>query len=250
MILVGHGKMWGGYDAYQQMTLMISLLIPIAPLMWLPGISHIGRAIYAWVAKNRLSFFQCHDSCEISPGVLPLRQAENPTRRYVIASALAFIIPLMMLASWMRRTEFYPLTSFQMFTLYHDSFDDSGNVFYYRVYANYADGTRAIAYPEKMVPGVGSRYWGMIPGAFKTDPKLYQDRKSLGDWLANVGRQFNLKLSDEEPRVEEFIVQEHRWDFVNDRNDPTHGKVVRYFVVPCDDASTKPVHLKLVDGAP
>ncbi|HQY88439.1 MAG TPA: DUF393 domain-containing protein, partial [Tepidisphaeraceae bacterium] len=57
MILVGHGKMWGGYDAYQQMTLMISLLIPIAPLMWLPGISHIGRAIYAWVAKNRLSFF-------------------------------------------------------------------------------------------------------------------------------------------------------------------------------------------------
>lgn len=100
MILVGQGKVWGGYDAYQQMTLMVPLLMPIAPLMCLPGISHAGRKIYWWVARNRLNFFQCHDRCELSSEVPSSVECEGPGRRFVVASVLAFAIPLMVLVGW------------------------------------------------------------------------------------------------------------------------------------------------------
>lgn len=50
-----------GYDAFRYMAWHLPALWIVAPFLYLPGISHLGRRIYAWVAQNRQ---KCtHDRC-------------------------------------------------------------------------------------------------------------------------------------------------------------------------------------------
>lgn len=50
-----------GFKAFRFMCWHLPLLWPAAPFLYVPGISHAGERIYAWVAKNRL---KCtHDRC-------------------------------------------------------------------------------------------------------------------------------------------------------------------------------------------
>ncbi len=50
-----------GYDAFRFMAWHLPLLWIAAPFLYLPGITHLGRQIYAWTAKNRT---KCtHDRC-------------------------------------------------------------------------------------------------------------------------------------------------------------------------------------------
>lgn len=55
------GSIRTGYDAFRFMAWHLPALWPVAPVLYLPGVSHLGRKIYAWIAKNRL---KCsHDRC-------------------------------------------------------------------------------------------------------------------------------------------------------------------------------------------
>ncbi len=50
-----------GYVAFRHMSWHLPALWPFAPFLYLPGVSHLGRRIYAWIAANRL---KCsHDRC-------------------------------------------------------------------------------------------------------------------------------------------------------------------------------------------
>jgi predicted DCC family thiol-disulfide oxidoreductase YuxK len=50
-----------GFDAFRFMAWHLPTLWLAAPFLYVPGISHLGRRIYAWVAKNRE---KCtHDRC-------------------------------------------------------------------------------------------------------------------------------------------------------------------------------------------
>lgn len=66
MYLVRPGRALGGYDAYRRLALLLPALWPVAPLLWLPGISHLGRWMYRWLADRRLALFgRCDDACRI-----------------------------------------------------------------------------------------------------------------------------------------------------------------------------------------
>jgi predicted DCC family thiol-disulfide oxidoreductase YuxK len=52
------------------------LAIPIALVLWLPGVIWIAERIYMWVSRNRLllsRWFGCKEACAI----LPARRREN-----------------------------------------------------------------------------------------------------------------------------------------------------------------------------
>jgi len=43
----------GGFYSFRRLTLVLPPLWPLAPLLWFPGAHRPGKAVYAWVARNR-----------------------------------------------------------------------------------------------------------------------------------------------------------------------------------------------------
>jgi predicted DCC family thiol-disulfide oxidoreductase YuxK len=64
------GKIHRGARAIRFMGLRLPLLVPIALVMWIPGIIWICERLYQWVSRNRhlLSrWFGCKEACAILP---------------------------------------------------------------------------------------------------------------------------------------------------------------------------------------
>lgn len=60
-ILLPKQRVKTGFNAFRYASWHLPALWPAAPFLYLPGISHLGRRVYAWVAKNRQ---KCtHDHC-------------------------------------------------------------------------------------------------------------------------------------------------------------------------------------------
>ena len=55
----GRGRLHGGFYAMRLLTLSLPPLLPLALLMWLPGMHLAGEAAYDWVARNRYRFSGC-----------------------------------------------------------------------------------------------------------------------------------------------------------------------------------------------
>jgi predicted DCC family thiol-disulfide oxidoreductase YuxK len=49
----GAGGTLVGYDAMRRALAQTPLGLPMGLAMYLPGVSHAGRRVYAWVARNR-----------------------------------------------------------------------------------------------------------------------------------------------------------------------------------------------------
>ncbi|MCH9037545.1 MAG: DUF393 domain-containing protein [Chloroflexi bacterium] len=47
------GRRHEGFFAFRQLSLRLPLLIPLALVLWLPGVSILGVPAYRWVARNR-----------------------------------------------------------------------------------------------------------------------------------------------------------------------------------------------------
>ena len=62
MYVVGaDGRRHGGYDGYLEMARSVPLMWPFAILGRLPGIRHLGEAIYRVIAANRVRRGRCTD---------------------------------------------------------------------------------------------------------------------------------------------------------------------------------------------
>jgi predicted DCC family thiol-disulfide oxidoreductase YuxK len=58
-----------GYKALRWMAWRMPLTLPLAPLLYIPGVPWLGNKLYLWVAKNRFDLVPCKDGvCQ-----LPLR---------------------------------------------------------------------------------------------------------------------------------------------------------------------------------
>jgi predicted DCC family thiol-disulfide oxidoreductase YuxK len=63
-------KAYAGFRAFRWMAWRLPVTMPLAPLLYLPGVPWVGHRIYLWVAKNRLKLVPCHDGqCKV-----PLRR--------------------------------------------------------------------------------------------------------------------------------------------------------------------------------
>jgi predicted DCC family thiol-disulfide oxidoreductase YuxK len=55
----GNGRLYKGFHAFRMLALRLPPLLPIAPMLWLPGMDALGRAAYGWIAQNRYRFSGC-----------------------------------------------------------------------------------------------------------------------------------------------------------------------------------------------
>ena len=228
MLLVRDGKVYGGFDAYRQMSAMMPLLWPVAPLMWLPGVSHIGRSIYKYVAARRLSWFTCTDACQFLPDVRPNTPPEPPHRRYVAFALACGIVPVLIALLWIRRVEIYPLSCFQMFSTHDDMYTDTPTVTLHQIYLRRPDGTVERAMLNNLGYS-GKNYFAQVSAAFKFEP----DRKWVEQWLVELGTKWNAKHpADPKQQIAAFELQEREWDFVKRSVDPKDAPVVERIDIP------------------
>ena len=73
------GQIYRGARCIRYIGLRLPLLIPLALILWIPGVIWIAEQIYAWVSRNRYvlsRIFGCKEACAI----LPERKREKDTQ--------------------------------------------------------------------------------------------------------------------------------------------------------------------------
>lgn len=60
VVTPNHRRVYHGFAAFRWMAWRLPLLLPVAPLLYLPGIPAIGQRVYLWVARNRFHLVPCH----------------------------------------------------------------------------------------------------------------------------------------------------------------------------------------------
>jgi predicted DCC family thiol-disulfide oxidoreductase YuxK len=64
------GRICRGARAIRFVGMRLPLLVPVALVLWIPGVILIAEIIYQWVSRNRLLLsrvFGCKDACAILP---------------------------------------------------------------------------------------------------------------------------------------------------------------------------------------
>ena len=64
------GAVHRGARAIRFIGLRLPLLVPVALVLWIPGVIWIAEIVYRWVSRNRLllsKVFGCKDACAIMP---------------------------------------------------------------------------------------------------------------------------------------------------------------------------------------
>lgn len=52
----GQRRLHQGFYGIRMLTLRLLPLLPLAPILWFPGVNLVGVAAYRWVARNRHRF--------------------------------------------------------------------------------------------------------------------------------------------------------------------------------------------------
>ncbi|MSQ06722.1 MAG: DUF393 domain-containing protein [Dehalococcoidia bacterium] len=52
-------RLYRGFYAFRRLTVLLPPLLPVAPLVWLPGVDLAGLVLYRWVAAHRRRISRC-----------------------------------------------------------------------------------------------------------------------------------------------------------------------------------------------
>jgi len=69
-------RIYRGASAFRFMGMRMPLMIPLALVLWIPGVIWVAEKIYAWVSRHRYlisRWFGCKEACNI----LPARKRAN-----------------------------------------------------------------------------------------------------------------------------------------------------------------------------
>ena len=55
----GQHRLHQGFYAFRMLTLRLLPLLPLAPVLWFPGVDLVGAPAYRWVARNRHRLSRC-----------------------------------------------------------------------------------------------------------------------------------------------------------------------------------------------
>jgi predicted DCC family thiol-disulfide oxidoreductase YuxK len=72
------GRIYRGARCFRYAGMRMPLLVPVALVLWIPGVIWIAERIYMWVSRNRLllsRLFGCKEACAI----MPVRKRANET---------------------------------------------------------------------------------------------------------------------------------------------------------------------------
>jgi predicted DCC family thiol-disulfide oxidoreductase YuxK len=227
MYVVSRGSAYRGFDGYRVIALALPAFWPLAPWLFLPGISWLGAVAYRYVARNRLRFLSCHSHCLVEPAerngstIAAARNDRNRGFGYALAiSGVAYV----MLYCWYHHVEFYPLTSWHLYA----GLDTSGKITYRKVLARYESGVTS---PARLEDAIGAlaldgRYTLFLEKCFENKPDdIYICKK----FLSTAGSVYNQKARPGE-KITQYEVQQWNWDFRSNPLDPQHGSLVKRLV--------------------
>jgi predicted DCC family thiol-disulfide oxidoreductase YuxK len=226
MYVIFRGKAYRGFYGYRRIASALPALWPLAPWLFLPGISSLGVLVYGYVARNRLKFLWCDSHCPVQPAVegesAQVTTTGDATRGFGSVLAVSGII-VVALFCWFFNIEFYPFTSWH---LYADS-KTSGKVQYRKVFAQHESGVSSRARLEETIGALAldGRYLPHLEKCFGEQPG---DVEICKKFLSAAAAAYNKKAQPGE-RVTQYEIQVWIWDFLSYPSDPNYGKLTDRF---------------------
>jgi predicted DCC family thiol-disulfide oxidoreductase YuxK len=229
MYVVSRGNAYRGFNGYRIIALALPAFWPLVPWLFLPGISWLGALAYKYVARNRLRLLSCHSHCQIDyvegnelTGLTGAAAKNDFDRRFGYALAIS-CVAYMMLYSWYHGVEFYPLTSWQLYT----GSNESGSITYRKVLARYESG---VTLPARLEDTIGAlaldnRYSPLLQKCFGQP----SDIEICKEFLNTAGSVYNKKARPG-GKITHYEIQRWTWDFRANPLDPQHGDLVERFV--------------------
>jgi predicted DCC family thiol-disulfide oxidoreductase YuxK len=226
MYVVSRGSVYRGFKAYRVIALALPALWPLVPWLFLPGISSLGALFYSYVARNRLKLLWCDSHCP----VLPSKEIEstsitvgNAAKRNFGCASLVSGITVVALLCWFYRIEFYPFTSWHLYS----GLNTTGKIEYHKVLARYESGVTS---PARLEDGIGAlafdgRYSPFLEQCFGEPSDINTCKK----FLTAEASVYN-KKGRPGGKITHYEIQLWSWDFRANPLDPHHGNLVKRFV--------------------
>ena len=211
------------------------MLWPLAPWLFLPGISSLGALVYGYVARNRLKFLWCDAYCPAQPSeegesakVTTIGDAAS-SFGYVLAVSGIIVVSLLL---WYYRIEFYPFTSWHLYS----NLDTSGKVQYKKVFAQHESGVSSRARLEETIGALAldARYTPHLEKCFEEWPG---DVEICKKFLSAAAAAYNKKAQPGE-RVIQYEIKVWIWDFLSYPSDPNYGKLADRFAFEINTGRT------------
>jgi predicted DCC family thiol-disulfide oxidoreductase YuxK len=236
MYVISRGQAHIGYYGYRVLALALPAFWPLWPLLFFPGVSWVGERVYGYIAHNRLALLKCDAHCPSMPlgasNSPVLSQTSDRPQRF----GYAFIITgfsVVAAISFFYRVEFYPLTSWHLFS----GLGSSTAINYYKVLGHQASGTIVPVRLEDAIGALGwdSRYVRELKQCFGAASGwkfnvVEKDVDVCNKFLIASGSVYNEK-SPPDRKITHVEIQEWVWDFRSNPSDPEHGKVTDHVIV-------------------
>ncbi len=226
MYVIFQRQAYRGFYGYRRIASALPALWPLAPWLFLPGISSLGALVYGYVARNRRKFLWCDSHCPVQPSVegesAKVTTTGDAARGFGYALGVSGII-VVALFCWFFRIEFYPFTSWHLYS----GSNTSGKVQYRKVFAQRESGVSSHARFEDTIGALAldNRYASHLDKCFGGQPG---DAETCKKFLSAAAAAYNKKAQPGE-RVTQYEIQVWIWDFLSHPFDPNYGKLTDRF---------------------
>jgi predicted DCC family thiol-disulfide oxidoreductase YuxK len=230
MYVVSRGKVHSGFNGYRIIAVAFPAFWALAPWLFFPGVSRLGAVAYRYVARNRPKLLWCHSHCPVQraegnelTGATTRNDLDRGFGYALVIFGLIFVVSY----CWFYRVEFYPLTSWHMFT----GSNTSGTITYRKVLARYESGVTSRARLEDTIGALAldGRYSPLLRKCFGQPIDVAICKK----FLTTAGLAYNKKARPG-GKVTHYEIQKWTWDFRANPLDPQRGTLVQRLVHEID----------------
>jgi hypothetical protein len=178
------------------------------------------------MARNRRQFLWCDFHCPVQPSEegesTKVTTTGDAARGFGYPLAVSGIIVVALLC-WFYRIEFYPFTSWHLYS----GLDTSGKVQYRKVFAQHESGVSSRARLEDTIGALAldNRYAAHLDKCFGEHPG---DVELCKKFLSAAAAAYNKKAQPGE-RVTQYEIQIWIWDFLSYPFDPNYGNLTDRF---------------------
>jgi predicted DCC family thiol-disulfide oxidoreductase YuxK len=235
MYVISRGRAYRGFYGYRAIALTLPAFWPLAPWLFLPGVSSLGASLYGYVARNRLKLLRCDSHCALqsseesrSDGATRANDANRGFGYVLAVSGVIFVL----LYCWFYHIEFYPFTGMPMFT----GVNTSGVITYDKILAHRESGAVSPARIEDSIGAMAhnARYGRVFAQCI--EPTQPTDVDICEKFLHVTASAYNKKARPGET-ITKYEFQRWIWDFRSNPLDPNYGNLTERFIFEIKDGA-------------